>query len=462
MSRLSVAASRRLVLGGLASLPLAAAFGAPARADRSGADLILIAMADLHSPYRALPALVRAVKDVAAAAPGVPMAILINGDVFERGNAVAKNSEGMVDWAFLGTLASVAPLVINIGNHEVALRDDLATFVTGAQRLGARVIGNVMDNRTGGFYAPVSTRFSLGDHKIGVLGLAPSDPMVWREAARTPLGLMDPVAFAGSAMPSAFGGVDLPVVLSHAGLAPDKLILRALPANSLMIGGHDHLALEHQENGSLYLHSGCWGESIHAIAVTFEDGVPKMEFETIVIDPDGPTDRSVKSIVTAATLAFLPTEAREVIATLPKALDRAGSILFAADAVRRAAGADIALLNHSAFGATLGKGLVRVYELDNFVRFDGAVMMAQVDADTLTAMLSHANQGDRAALDTRSGDYVHARDLVPEAGRMYRVAVSDWVAGRQQTYLGTEGVDFAPVPDVAIRSSVEAALRGRA
>ncbi|MFT6229399.1 MAG: hypothetical protein ACJARE_003827, partial [Paracoccaceae bacterium] len=63
---------------------------------------------------------------------------------------------------------------------------------------------------------------------------------------------------------------------------------------------------------------------------------------------------------------------------------------------------------------------------------------------------------------TRSGDYVHARDLVPEAGRMYRVAVSDWVAGRQQTYLGTEGVDFAPVPDVAIRSSVEAALRGRA
>ncbi len=313
MSRLSVAASRRLVLGGLASLPLAAAFGAPARADRSGADLILIVMADLHSPYRALPSLLRAVKDVAAGAHGAPVAILVNGDVFERGNAVAKNAEGMVDWAFLGALAAVAPLVINIGNHEVALRDDLATFVSGAQRIGARVIGNVMDNRSGGFYAPVSTRLTMGNRKIGILGLAPSDPMVWREAARAPLGLMDAAAFAGSAMPTAFAGVDLPVVLSHAGLGPDKRILPALPAGALMIGGHDHLALEHRENGGLYLHPGCWGESIEVISVTFDGAAPQMTAETVAISPDMEADRSIQGIVNAATLAFLPAEAREVL-----------------------------------------------------------------------------------------------------------------------------------------------------
>ena len=450
------------MLGGLASLPVAAALGAPARADRSGADLILIAMADLHSPYRNLPALVRAAKDVAAGARGVPMAILLNGDVFERGNAVAKNSEGMADWAFLGALAAIAPLVINIGNHEVALRDDLATFVTGAQRIGARVIGNVMDNRTGGFYAPVSTRLTLGDYKLGVLGLAPSDPMVWREAARAPLGLMDAAAFAGSAMPSAFAGVDLPVVLSHAGLDPDKRILPALPAGALMIGGHDHLSLEHRENDALYLHAGCWGESIRVISAEFGGAAPRLTAETVAITPDMPADRAVESIVAAATLAFLPAEAREVIGALPKAMTRAESILFAADAVRREAGADLALLNHSAFGASFAKGQVRMHDLDNFVRFDGGVMVAQVDADTLGVILSHANQGDRAALDARSGDYVHARAVTPEAGRSYRIATSGWVAGRQKTYLGVEGLAFEPVPDIAIKASVEAALRGRA
>lgn len=459
MSRLSVAASRRLVLGGLVSLPLAAAFGSPARADRSGADLILIAMADLHSPYRALPALARAVKDIAASARGAPVAILINGDVFERGNAVAKNSEGMVDWAFLGALVAVAPLVINIGNHEIALRDDLSTFVKGAQRIGAKVIGNVLDNRTGAFYAPVSTRLTLGDRRIGVLGLAPSDPMVWREDARAPLGLLDPVPFAGSAMLSAFAGVDLPVMLSHAGLVPDREIMRALPPGALMIGGHDHLMLEQRENGGVYLHAGCWGESIRVISVTFDGKVPNIEVETVPILPGADVDRSIQSIVTAATLAFLPAEAREVIATLPTAMNRADSILFAADAVRKATGADLALLNHSAFGATLGEGPLRVYDLDNFVRFDGPAVVAEVDAETLTTILSHANQDDRAALDARTGDFVHARDLTPEAGRVYRVATSGWVAGRQMAYLGVRGLDFVPVPGVAIQSSVEVELR---
>jgi 2',3'-cyclic-nucleotide 2'-phosphodiesterase (5'-nucleotidase family) len=187
-----------------------------------------------------------------------------------------------------------------------------------------------------------------------------------------------------------------------------------------------------------------------------------MEVETIVIDPDAPGDRSVQSIVTAATLAFLPAEAREEIGAMPNALNRTDSILYATDAVRRASGADLALLNHSAFGASFGKGPVTVYDLDNFVRYDGQAMVAEVDAGTLTTSLGHANQGDRAALDARSGDYVHARALGAESGRSYRIAVSGWVAGRQSDYLGVEGLDFAPVPDVFIRASVEAALRGEA
>jgi 5'-nucleotidase/UDP-sugar diphosphatase len=466
MSRISVAASRRSFLGGLAALPILSTgltgIATPARADRSGADLILIALADLHSPYAALAGIVRAIRDVADSAPGVPMAILLNGDIFERGNAVAKNSEGMADWAFLGALSAMAPVVLNIGNHEVALRADLASVVASAKRLGARVIGSVLDNRSGGFFAPVSTRLTVGTRRIGLIGLAPSDPMVWREAARDPLGLLDAASFAGSTMPTAFAGVDLAVVMSHAGLAADKAILPKLPAGALMIGGHNHLMLEHVENGGLYLHAGCWGESIAVISVGFAGDTPTLTAETVLIDPDGPKDRAIAAIIDAATLAYLPTESREVIGAVPRTLNREDSILFAADAVRRAARADLALLNHSAFGATLRAGDQRVYDLDNFVRFDGDVMVAEVDAATLTTILSRANQGSRTTLDARSGDYVHSDAITPEAGRTYAIAVSDWVAGRQAGFLGVEGLAFSPAPGVRVKAAVRDALRNAA
>jgi 2',3'-cyclic-nucleotide 2'-phosphodiesterase (5'-nucleotidase family) len=459
MSRISIAASRRRFLAGMAAAPVALALGAPARADRSGADMILIALADLHSAYGRLPGIVRAVRDIVASAQGTPVAILLNGDVFERGNAVAKNSEGMADWAFLGALRASAPLIYNIGNHEVALRDDLTSLVTGVKRIGAHIVSNVMDNRTGGFFAPVSARVAMGRRRIGVMGLASNDPLAWREAARDALGLLDPESFAGSMMTSAFTGADLPIVMSHAGLAADKRILAKLPAGALMIGAHDHLTLEHRENGGLYVHTGCWGESLSVISVRFAPEGPQFEVETVAIAADAPQDLAISGIVKAATLAFLPIDGREIIGALPRALSRTESMLFAADAVRRAAGADIALLNHSAFGAPLPGGGLRRYDLDNFVRFDGDVMTAEVDGATLAAILKGANQHDAATLDARTGDYVHARALTPEAGRMYRVATSGWVAGRQAAYLGAEGVNFVPAPDVAIKTSIEAALR---
>lgn len=459
MSRVAAAVSRRLVLAGLAAAPVLAA--APRlRAEEAvapDADLALLAVADLHSAYHRLPALVDLAKRMRRSMGVRPMLILINGDVFERGNVVARNSEGMFDWVCLGALAAVAPVVLNIGNHEIALRDDLATVVLSAKRIGLNVIGNVVDKRTGRPFADPVARIGVQGKLVSLLGLSPADPAVWREAGRPVLELPDPVAaYESTFVPSA----DLTVVMSHAGLVADREIVARAPAGTLILGGHDHLDLEHgPAEGPLLLHSGCWGDAARIISVRLGGATPVFSQTRVALDPRDGEDAAMRAVADAAALAYMPKESQEVLRPSFAAQDRRGSILYAAEALRGPAGADVALLNHSAFGAPLGIGPLLRYDLDNFVRFDGAAMVAEVDGATLGRILARANQDLGADFDARTGDYLHAPQIAPDPAARYRIAVSDWVAGRQARYLGVEGLDFAAVEGLRIKAAVEGALR---
>jgi 2',3'-cyclic-nucleotide 2'-phosphodiesterase (5'-nucleotidase family) len=229
---LTAAIGRRLVLRGLAALPLAAALTRPLLA-AAGAEVLLVALADLHSPHARLPAILAGIDAVRAAASGVPVAVLLSGDLFERRNIVALRSGGAADRAFLAALAARGPVVLNRGNHETAVADDLATVVARAGGLGVTVIGNVIDRRTGRLFAPVSARLGLGGMTLGVMGLAPTNPFVWRAAVRDTLGLIEPVAFARDAFPAVQAGADMAVLMSHAGVTPDKAILPGVKPGAL-------------------------------------------------------------------------------------------------------------------------------------------------------------------------------------------------------------------------------------
>ncbi|MGG7564598.1 metallophosphoesterase [Rhodovulum sp. DZ06] len=460
MSRFSASVSRRLMLGGLASLPLAAALrGLPAAAAvRPDADAALVAISDLHSCYGALPALVRAVKDVRASLRGRPMAILVNGDVFDRSDAVALRSAGMVDWAAMGVLASIAPVVLNIGDQEVALRDDLATVVAGAHRIGVTVVGNVVDKRTGDFFAPISTRLELGGNTVGILGLSPQDPDLWRAGARDAIATLDPVGFAGSAGYAAFAGVDMPLVLSHAGLAADKKIFPALPPGAVLVGGHDHLDFQHHDGDRLMVHPGCYGESLSVISLKF-GAAPSASAERVEIRPGGDEDMAVSALVDSARLAYLSGPAQEAIAELPEARTRAEGALLAADALRSASGADLALIDHVGLGSALPGGTLRRYDLDKFMRRDAPVVTAEVSGEALGRILARANQHEAQGLEGRTGDFVHAPVIAPDPAATYRLAMGEWVAARSAEYLAAPGLSFAPTEGLTLRGAVEARLR---
>lgn len=432
----TAALHRRLVLKALASLPMAGALPCPVRA-LGAAEAVLVALADLHSCHARLPAILSAVRAVRTEAGGAPVAVVVNGDVFERGNVVALRSGGAVEWAFLAMLAAEGPLVVNLGNHETAILDDLATFVARAEGLGVRVIGNVVDSRTGRLYAPVSARLGLGGMQMAFLGLAPDNPFVWRAAVRPSLTLLDPVTFAADAFAGATEGAATRVLLSHAGVMADRAILPGLPTGTLVIGGHDHLDFRHDSEGVSYIHGASWGRAM--VVARLAGGAVTLERRAV---DAGGGDPALAAMVAAAEAEHLTEAEKAVIAEVRARRDLNGAILFAAEAVRDTAGADVAFLGHTTFGTGLEAGPLTRHAFDAFIRFDGEIMLATVSGQTLAAMLSRADQFRAASLDQRTGDYVHASAVSVDPGRGYRIAVNDWTARNQSAYLGVEGIRF--------------------
>jgi 2',3'-cyclic-nucleotide 2'-phosphodiesterase (5'-nucleotidase family) len=326
--------------------------------------------------------------------------------------------------------------------------------ITGA---GAQPLGNLIDRRTGRFFAPVSDQIGLGGLSLGLLALGTDNPFVYRQPARDTLVLPDPVGFARDAFAEVTGGTDLAVLVSHAGVSADKAIFAALETPMLALGAHDHLDFTHRAGGLSYAHGASWGSKLGVIGLTKGAQGVALDMTWREIAPGG-GDPALADTIAAVKAAHLTAEDTAVIAERPVALDLPASILVAVEAVRAATGADLALLGHTTFGAPLAAGPLTQFDFDAFLRFDGTLAVAEVPGDRLAAILGRANQHLATGLDARTGDYVHAAalDIVP--GRTYRLATNGWTAQNQKSYLGTEDLAFTEVPDLRLKPVVRDAL----
>lgn len=422
----------------------------------TGGDAVLFTISDLHAPYARMPALLDRFRSLRDAA-GAPAAVLLNGDIFERGNVVCQRSGGAADWAFLEALAAEMPVVVNLGNHETAILDDMQSFLARADQAGIRVISNLVDRRSGRFFAPYADRLGLGGIDIALMGLAATNPFVYRPPVRETLTFLDTAQFVADAREDAQAGADLNVIMSHAGVSPDKTFIDTLPAGTVLQGAHDHLTMDLVHNGVTYVHGGSWGTQIGVMTLTRgADGV-SVAYDTAAVDPVA-GDPALTEIIAAQKAEHLTAEDREVLADLPEALDMHRSILIAADAVRLATEADVAMLGHTTFGAPLAAGPLTRYDFDAFVRFGGGLEVAEVSGAQLIEIASRANQFAATDLAGRTGDYVHVAGLDLAADRTYRLAVNGWTARNQASYLGTEDLAFAPVEGLELKAVVAAHL----
>lgn len=439
-----------LLLGSTAVVPMLpnAAYAQSAPAAR------LIILSDLHSAYERSAQLLAAVAAEIAASPA-PAAILINGDVFELGNVVATRSEGAVDLKLLERLSRLAPTVLNIGNHEPDLINDLALLIARARRAGLTVVSNITDTRTGAPYTQAGFQLDLGLISVALVGIATAAINTYPKASRDQLGIPDPVEWATANLDSNLPPGSLHVVLSHAGVVADRGILPLLADGALLVGGHDHLVLDHAEGKTRYVHTGSWSSLLTVVDIAADRALSLRQLQ---VDRNGAADAELTALIGATFAEHLTAEELAIVGISEKAQTLGESARFAAGALAAAGAGDIGFIGHTTFGTGLPSGEVTKYAFDSVVRFDGKLMRAEVDRATLDALLARCNQDGDIPLSARTGDFLYAAPVELADKPTYTIVCNDWSATNQKSYFGREDLGFTEIPDLKVKATVVKAL----
>lgn len=426
----------------------------------ASADALLVVVGDQHSAYDRTAQVVARVDRLKAENPGVPLVVLIDGDTFELGNAVAKRSGGAIEFAMFAALARRAPTVLNLGNHEPEFYD-LAETVARAQAAGVTVIGNIVNHTTGHLFAPASTRLQLGTVDAVVVGVTTDLLAQYRAAVRPSLDLENPAVWARKNFPELLASAPVRIVLSHAGLKYDREMFPVVPDGTLFAGAHDHVRFVHRMGRTVYFHSGSWNGHLSIVALRHDAAGPAWEVEQVAIDASEPGDPSLAAEIRRIREQFLTADDRAVIGHLATALPRTMAAHRAVGAIRRAAGTDAVFIGNTTFGDGLPAGDVTRSALDACVRFDGFICVAEVSGAQLRTWLAAANQDEHTPFAARLDESLIADgpapgEIAPE--KVYRVATTDWGMKNRQRYFGPDAPAFTEHPELRVKAAVAKAL----
>jgi 5'-nucleotidase / UDP-sugar diphosphatase len=422
-------------------------------------EAIVVVVGDQHSAYERTAQFVGRIDRLKREHPGVPLAVLINGDSLEYGNVVARRTAGLIDFAMFAALAQRAPTVINLGNHEPEFHD-VAETIKRLEATGLTVIsGNLRHPATGQPYARASTRLKLGPHELTIVGVTTDKLSTYRVAIRPQLDLADPAVWAREHFPALLRGAALPVVLSHSGLKADRAMLPVVPDGALFAGAHDHLRFVQREGRTVYFHSGSWMDTLSVARLRRTGGQLSWEVAPERLEAGEPADPALARLI-AETLAreLTPAETAPVGRT-SREFGPADAASFAVEAARVAAAADVAVIGATTFGAGLPAGEVSRFAFDACVRFDGTLWTADVSGAWLATLLRRANQGPDTPLGERGGEnLIAAIGAEPKPDRTYRIVTTDWVAKNARTYLGETPPALTERPELKLKAAVLAAL----
>lgn len=425
-------------------------------------EALLIITGDQHSAYERTAQVVATVDRLKAEHPGLPLAILLNGDTLEYGNIVARRSAGAVDFAMFAALARRAPTIVNMGNHEPEFFD-LAETASRLRATGITVISNITNRSTGQPLVPAAAKIKLGGTEAVVVGVATDDLATYRVAVRPSLDLANPVVWARKNFPTLLAGAPLPIVLSHAGIKADREMLPLVPAGTLFAGAHDHQRFVHPFERGTYVHSGSWNEYL-TLAWLHRDatGAPRWVVEQIYLPIDGPADPEFTALIREARQKHLTPEDLTVVGHTGAALGPAAAARFVAGALRAAVVVDAAFIGNTTFGAGLPAGDVTREAFNACVRFDGTIWTAEVDGTRLRQLLAAANLGPDTPFEQRRGEFSFAAGPAAiDPKKVYRIATTDWGAKNTARYFGEPVIVWHEQAALKLKAAVLPALGAR-
>jgi 2',3'-cyclic-nucleotide 2'-phosphodiesterase (5'-nucleotidase family) len=276
---------------------------------------------------------------------------------------------------------------------------------------------------------------------------------------------------------------DLVVLLSHCGVEADTLLASRVPGIDIIVGGHDHRVLpdgllvasetENGLGGTLVLGAGSRGNLLGRLRLAMREGrIEEYREELIPIGPGMSEDPAVAAFV-AGYRERMGEELAEVIGTAPHGLPRgahggADSPLgsFVAEAMRRQAGADLALQNRGGNRADLPPGPVTLAHAYAVLPFENQVVRMTLTGEEVQEMLVQAvgrASVAGATFDLEDGKPVRVR----VGGEPLRLEGDYLVATNSFCYQGGGGFTcFAAgrdpeVMDLLVRDAFVATVRER-
>ena len=357
--------------------------------------------------------------------------VLDSGDAFQ-------GSLAFDTWAGEPELLALAALGVQaqaLGNHELDrgwenLREryrELATFpLLGANYLEDSAAGLV------DFVSPFVVLEARG-LRVGVIGVANVHSVPALRQRPNELGVLarDAAGAVQGAVDALRPIVDVVVVLTHLGLEGDRALVRETSGIDVVLGGHQHVALDEPlesmdcgGNGDgtirdawgherrctarrvLVAHSGAYAKYLGKLALTLDDDpsrhgptydpldrheITSARFELLPVRTGLPEDVAVAELLEPyRPRAFERLGLTDVLGYAPAALPRAGvtgedSSLgnFAASAAQWLAGSDLAVVGASALRRDLAAGALDGDTLERSFPFDDPVVRVRVTGSAL-------------------------------------------------------------------------------
>lgn len=427
-------------------------------ADPVGADALFIVIGDQHSAYARTAQFVAQVDRTITENPHTPLAVLINGDLFEQGNVIARRSAGAIDFAMLTALAHRAPTVVNLGNHESEFYD-VATSVARLEATGVEVVGNLADRITGKLFARPAVTLHLGRTEVVIAGLTTDLLSQYRAAVRPTLDLSHPAMWAQEKFPTLLAVAPVRIILSHAGLRLDREMFPFVPDGTLIAGAHDHARFSQALGHSLYFQSGSWNDHLSIVALRVAVDGPHWSIKQREIRDTDPAEAKLSALITETTHSHLTAADGEIVGRTVRALPRAQAARWVVRAVRLAAGVDAAFIGNTTFGDGLPAGNILRMALDACVRFDGTIWIGEISGARLRALMEGSNQGPETPFEQREGEFMFADGPAEiDPAKRYQIATNDWGVTNQARYFGPETIEFRERAGLRLKSIVMRAL----
>jgi 5'-nucleotidase len=482
---------RRLLLAGLASLPMARiAHGAVAQR------LTILHMNDLHSRHepvdaRALScradlardgcfggvarlATALAAERAAAEAQGRTVLLLDAGDQFQ-GSLFYTAWKGDVELAVMHAIGTEA---MTVGNHEFDSGPaNLARFAAAAKFpvLSANVDASAEPSLAGKLKPHVM--IEKDSLKIGIVGLTTLEAVTGSSPG--PLVKFNPPGpvLAASAAALKAQGAHLVIALSHLGIGIDYALAGNIANVDVFVGGHSHTLLSNSEHGALgpahqalhgtagtavVVQAACFGRYFGRLDLDLDETGRPVAYGGDVrhVGLDLPEEPKVAAII-ASYAGQLDLVRQRVIGQTAGPIDNAACRTgecplgnFITDAMLASArGADLAILNAGGIRTGLPGGTITMGDVLTMLPFSNTVATVTLTgADVLAALANGVSRagaggfpqlgGARMTWDT-TGRRVEAVELRQPDGsfarldpaRHYRVATNNFMRAGGDGYI---------------------------